>query len=185
MSNDLFPTTITIHRSTDLPDRQLTRRSPEDATHLRAVAIWDAPKMRGGRWVSIVNATDLATLQQFWAEHQATEIDFRWPWSQAWVGLFVGTGDGSTTAFDLPIYDGSDHTIKVDGSEVATVTIGDGTGANSRDRVTFTDNTPASNALVTLDATGYRQIEALLSGPWAPQLRGAAHYLVSLQIDEV
>ena len=76
-----------------------------------------------------------------------------------WDGLFVGTGDGSSTIFDLPGKTTSSETIYNDGSAVlaADYTILVGGGTEDADRVQF-DTAPAANDIITCDFTGYMRI---------------------------
>lgn len=74
-----------------------------------------------------------------------------------WEGLGVGTGDGSTTIFDLPGKSTSSQKIYINGVEqVVTVqySILIGGGAENSDRVRFV-TAPAVNEIISCDFAGY------------------------------
>jgi len=78
-----------------------------------------------------------------------------------YVGEYVGTGDGSTTVFNLPCRTSSGRTLYLDaaaqsdgGVDYTFAALG---GADGADKVTFTA-APDSGARITLDFTGYLKI---------------------------
>lgn len=75
------------------------------------------------------------------------------------VGLYIATGDSSTTIFDIPGQSTSSRTLYVNGVETATgFTYLSGGGDGSSDRVEFT-TAPSLGAIITIDFTGYLRIK--------------------------
>lgn len=75
------------------------------------------------------------------------------------VGLYLGTGDASTTIFDIPGQSTSSRTLYVNGAETATgFAYLSGGGDGSSDRVEFS-TAPALGAILTIDFTGYLRIK--------------------------
>lgn len=75
--------------------------------------------------------------------------------------LYIGTGDGTTTTFDIPGRSTSAHAIYVSGAETdsADYTILTGGGSSNSDRITF-DTAPTSGSIITCDFTGALRIRA-------------------------
>lgn len=71
------------------------------------------------------------------------------------VGGYCGTGDGSTTIFDIPGRSTSSRTIYADGvDETSNVSFLTGGGSSNSDRVEF-NVVPSSGKVITADFTGY------------------------------
>lgn len=109
-----------------------------------------------------LSAADFATLWNFYNARGGSYEAFYFYTlvsTEAWTGLFVGTGDGSTVTFDIPGKSTSSQAIYVNGVVVAeadyTMVVGGGT--ESSDRVTF-DTAPALNDIITCNFTGYMRI---------------------------
>lgn len=85
-----------------------------------------------------------------WNGWDSSPVGVRWP------KLYVGVGNGSTTVFDLPMKSSSSGTAYVAGSSAAG-TLGAGTGADGRDRFTFSV-APAADAVIEWQATGRRGV---------------------------
>lgn len=73
------------------------------------------------------------------------------------VGMYCGTGDGTTDTFDLPGRSTSSRTAYIDGAEEATATFLTGGGTESADRVEFVSAPPAGT-IITADFTGHLRI---------------------------
>lgn len=72
--------------------------------------------------------------------------------TQAYTNEYVGTGDGVTTAFNLPCKDISTRTVYVNGSSVAA-TIATGAGADGADLIRF-GTAPTNAERITISFTG-------------------------------
>ena len=71
------------------------------------------------------------------------------------VGEYCGTGDGSTTIFDIPGRSTSSRTVYVDGvDETSNVSFLTGGGSSNSDRIEFS-SAPAAGGIITIDFTGY------------------------------
>lgn len=71
------------------------------------------------------------------------------------VGEYCGTGDGSTTIFDIPGRSTSSRTVYTDGVDVTSgVSFLTGGGSSNSDRVDF-NSAPTAGGIVTIDFTGY------------------------------
>ena len=122
-----------------------------------------------------LSAADLATLENFFRETaQGMLVDFcvTDPLERAWTDVYVGTGDGSTTVFDLPMKNSSAYTVYDDA--VAKTgggthyTFGDGTGTDGRDKITWVA-APSDGNRLSLDATGNRAWAVIFASdelPW-------------------
>jgi hypothetical protein len=75
------------------------------------------------------------------------------------LGLYVGTGDGSTTTFDIPGRSTSITQVYKDNFGIGFFwwVSHSGGGAGNSDRITF-DNAPDEGVIVTVDFTGYLRI---------------------------
>jgi len=85
------------------------------------------------------------------------------PVGRYWSKLYVGTHDGSTTTWDLPIKSSSSRTLYVNGvakTSGVDYTFSAGTGIDGRDRVTGLSGT--NGHIIELTATGRRAINASL-----------------------
>jgi len=114
----------------------------------------------GYEWISKEEAR---TLWEFYkARAGAYEaFNFFHPWSDTYDGEYVGTGDGSTTVFNLPAENSSDYTVYVDGVEQTgggdDYTFSAGGGTDGADKITFT-SAPAAGKRITYDFTGNLKI---------------------------
>jgi hypothetical protein len=81
------------------------------------------------------------------------------PETEAWSGLYIGVGDGSTVTFDIPGKSTSAVTIYNNGEAVSAgdYTLLTGGGAESADRVTF-DTAPAEGDVISCSFTGYMRV---------------------------
>lgn len=71
------------------------------------------------------------------------------------VGEYCGTGDGSTTIFDIPGRNTSSRTVYSDGVDVTSdVSFLTGGGSSSSDRIEF-NTAPTAGKIITIDFTGY------------------------------
>lgn len=110
-----------------------------------------------------LSPSDASTLLKF---HEARyggyeAFDFYDFHKRQWANVYVGTGTGSTAAFDLPIRTvwTLAPTIYLDGVEVgaSNYTISDNDGTNGRDKVTFDGGQePDAGKIITCDFTGIR-----------------------------
>jgi hypothetical protein len=84
--------------------------------------------------------------------HDNATVGVRWP------ELYVGTHDGTTTTWDLPIKTSTSRTLYRAGAAMTgggvDYTFGSATGADGRDRVTGLAGTAGD--IITLDAVGLR-----------------------------
>ena len=101
------------------------------------------------------------TLWNFYAARRGTYEAFMFytPDAAEWNGCYIGIGDGTTVAFDIPGKSTNSHDIYSNGIEVADAdyAISYGGGDCLSDIVTF-DTAPSENAILTCDFTGYLRI---------------------------
>lgn len=114
-------------------------------TQAQAQTVWDFYMARRGSYEAFY-VYDLAILGLDSWSHDA---------------LYLGTGDGSTTTFDIPGRSTSSQKIYNAGTEVdsADYSILTGGGSSNSDRVTF-DTAPDSGDILTCDFTGALRIRA-------------------------
>jgi len=122
-----------------------------------------------------LSTADMATLENFFRETaQGMLVDFCLadPLSRAWTDVYVGTGDGTTTVFDLPFKNATSRTVynaavaKTGGG--TDYTFGDGTGTDGRDKITW-NSAPTTGNRLSLDATGNRAWAVIFASddlPW-------------------
>ena len=122
-----------------------------------------------------LSTTDMATLENFFRETaQGMLVDFCLadPLSRAWTDVYVGTGDGSTKVFDLPMKNATSRTVynaavaKTGGG--TDYTLGDGSGTDGRDKITW-NSAPTAGNRISLDATGNRAWATIFASddlPW-------------------
>mgnify|MGYP001113681206 CR=1 FL=1 len=72
------------------------------------------------------------------------------------VGLYVGGGDGDTTAFSLPGKEITNETIYINGSSYSSAdyNISTGAGADGSDLLNFSSGAPGSTDVITCDFNG-------------------------------
>ncbi len=135
-----------------------------------------------------LSAADFATLENFFRETaQGMLVDFCLtdPLSRTWTDMYVGTGDGSTTVFDLPFKNSSSYTVynagvaKTGGG--VDYTFGDGTGTDGRDKITW-NSAPADGNRISLDATGNRAWAVIFASDELPWERTHASQRDSVQV---
>ena len=86
-----------------------------------------------------------------------------YPNTNTYVTEYVGTGDGSTTVFNLPSKSASSYTLYVDGAAKTgggtDYTFSSGGGTDGADKVTFAGGSiPADGARVTWSFYGYLKV---------------------------
>jgi hypothetical protein len=109
-----------------------------------------------------LSASDLSTLENFYretAEGMVNSFTLTDPLSRAWLDVYVGTGDGTTTVFNLPMKNSTSYTVYKAGVTQTGggthYTFGSGTGTDGRDKITFV-TAPTGGDRISLDATGNR-----------------------------
>jgi len=126
---------------------------------------WLYPKRMLTLHYKNLSKSEALTLWQFYlarkGPHEA--FSFFYPLSNTYTGEYVGTGDGSTTAFNLPCKTASSYTLYVDGVSQTgggvDYTFDALGGADGADKVTFTA-APADGTRITWDFTGYLKVRA-------------------------
>lgn len=90
-------------------------------------------------------------------------FSFFYPYSDVYIGEYIGTGDGTTTTWNLPVKTGSSYTVYIDGSSVSgggvDYTYTSGGGGDGEDLIAFTV-APNSGTRLTMDFTGILKIRA-------------------------
>jgi hypothetical protein len=90
-----------------------------------------------------------------------TAFNFFLPYSDTYVKEYVGTGDASTTVFNLPAKTSSSYTLYVD--DVAKTaggvdwTFASAGGTDGADKATF-NSAPAAGAYITFSFTGFLKV---------------------------
>jgi hypothetical protein len=89
-------------------------------------------------------------------------FNYFYPLSGAYEGEYVGTGDGSTTIFNLPCTGAFGYTVYLDGieqTEGVDYTFTAEGGADGADKTEF-NVAPAAGEYITIDFTGYLKVHA-------------------------
>ncbi len=71
---------------------------------------------------------------------------------------YVGTGDNSTTIFNLPARDVENLTVYLDGSSTSAYTLTARAGGNGRDKIEFS-TAPGADVVITADYLGRKYVE--------------------------
>jgi hypothetical protein len=126
---------------------------------------WLYPKPEVGpikyEWIT---KADFRTLWEFYQARAGGfgEFNFFFPNQNIWVGIYIGTGDGSTDVFNLPCKTSSSRTLYVDGdsqTEGVDYAFTAGGGVDGADKVDFSGGvTPAAGEYITLDFTGLLKV---------------------------
>lgn len=111
------------------------------------------------RQISKINAR---TIWQFFQSRAARYETFNFflPHTDSYEGEYVGTGDGSTTIWNLPAKTASSYTVYIDGNaqtDTIDYTITASGGADGADVISFSV-APSSGERITFDFTGYLKI---------------------------
>ncbi|MBW2024369.1 MAG: DUF2460 domain-containing protein [Deltaproteobacteria bacterium] len=109
-----------------------------------------------------LSQSDIRTLWQFYLDRSGSYEAFNWfhPYSNTYEGEYVGTGDGSTTVFNLPSKSATSRTLYIDGvsqTEGTNWTFTSEGGADGADKCEFT-TAPNSGQRITFDFSGYLKV---------------------------
>lgn len=164
----LFPTTPVPSENSDFNDTFFTVSGGDDwedgTLQTRAARVY--PVFRANLVYNPTGSpySTFATLYQFFCTMKGKFGTFSYRdftgWDQggiAWPYLFVGVGDGSTTAWDVPMYGSTSRTLYKNGSSTS-FSFASGSGVNGRDRVTSV--TAADGDILEWGATGQRMVSA-------------------------
>ena len=123
---------------------------------------WLYPKRRVTLRYRLIAKSDAETLWEFYLARKGKyeSFNFFFPHSDSYEGEYVGSGDGSTTVFNLPSKSGASYAVYIDSvaqSEGSDYTFGSGTGTDGADKVTFV-SAPEEGERITYDFTGNLKI---------------------------
>jgi len=125
---------------------------------------WLFPKRDIGplKYPNITKANARTLWQFFQARAGAYEL-FSWfdAYADDYVGEYVGTGDGSTVLFNLPVKSASAYTVYIDGITQTgggtDYTFNSGAGSDGEDSITFV-SAPSAGERITADFTGILKV---------------------------
>ena len=123
---------------------------------------WLYPRRNLKLTYAYLTFTEVSTLWEFYLARKGSyeAFNFFFPFSETYVGEYVGTGDGSTVIFNLPAKTSTHYKVYIDSvaqTESTNYTFGSGTGADGEDKVKFTA-APTDGARITYDFTGYLKV---------------------------
>lgn len=116
----------------------------------------------GYKWLSLA---DGSTLWQFYLDRKGAFEAFNLFYSRSdtYEGEYVGTGDGSTTVFNLPAKSATGFVLYKNGVEQSAggvdYTFGSGSGADGADKVTFVA-APSDGDRIICDFTGILKVRS-------------------------
>lgn len=115
---------------------------------------WLYPKRNITLKHAYVSKTNARAIWNFYNARKGSYEAFNYfvPFADAYTSEYIGTGDATTTAFNLPSKDISTRTVYVDGSSIAA-TITTAGGADGADLITF-GTPPADGTRITISFTG-------------------------------
>ncbi len=107
----------------------------------------------------LLTVADARTLWQFYKDRQGRYGSFYFylPYSETYENEYIGTGDGSTTTWDIPGKTVSSYTVYNDGSaqtDTVDYNITQGAGTEGAAQIVFTV-APNAGEQLTIDFTGY------------------------------
>jgi len=107
-----------------------------------------------------VTKTQAATIWQFYQARAGSYEAFNYfvPNADSYVREYIGTGNSSSTSFNLPACEMTSYTVYVDGSSIAA-TIATGAGADGADLIKF-DTAPTSGERLTITFAGRLKVHA-------------------------
>ena len=132
---------------------------------------WLYPRRRISLAFKGLSLADAKTLWAFYIARGGSFEAFNWfhPFSNTYVGEYVGTGDGSTANFNLPSKDASSRKLYIDSDEqtegVNWTFTAEG-GADGADLCELT-TAAASGQRITFDFTGYLKIHCRFDEDYA------------------
>lgn len=125
---------------------------------------WLYPKREvGPLQYTNIDKADAETLWQFYLDRKGAYEVFNFfdANSDNYEGEYVGTGDGSTTVFNLPGKSTSSRTVKIDGvsqTEGVDYTFSALGGTDGADEITF-GSAPNEGEYITIDFTGILKVQ--------------------------
>jgi len=145
---------------------------------------WSAPKWDVSLVYNAIRSTDVDKLLAFYdARRGAYEaFSFYDPFTASgYTSVYCGTGNGTSTAFDIPGKQTSGQVVRVNGSTVA-FTVSTGTGADGADRILL-PSPPAAGAVVTCSFSGKLRIRCRFSeDSFEREYREAGRYRVRVSL---
>jgi hypothetical protein len=139
---DGYPSGVQLARAGRLYQVYACSMRYDNISYTSLQTLWDFHRSMRGR-LTTFTFTD-------WAGWDATPTGIAWP------KLYIGTTDGVTTGFDVPMKSSSSYTLYRAGSALTPVTdysFGSGTGVDGRDKITLV-SAGASGDLLEWVATG-------------------------------
>lgn len=131
----------------------------EELGHPSRKKKWLFPRRNPKVKYQSISKANAATLYQFYINRGGSHEAFNlfYPIINTYVQEYVGTGDGSTSVFNLPSKQAYSYTLYVNGSPTGFSFSSEG-GADGADRATV--SAPADGAKITFSFTGYLKIRA-------------------------
>lgn len=119
---------------------------------------WLYPKRNVTLRHAYVTKAGARTIWQFYNARQGAYEAFNYfvPFADAYVSEYVGTGDATTTGFNLPCKDISTYTVYVDGASISA-TLATAAGTDGADHLRF-GTAPADGSRITASFTGRLKI---------------------------
>ena len=153
----VFPATPIANYPFDLEQEWLTIISPFDGGNEQRRRKIQFPRFNMTLTWSNLTAAEANTLWNFYNQCSGAyeTVYYVLPWVDTYTGLYVNTGDGTTTIFDLPGVSTGSRALYINGSlQSSGFSYLTGGGVASADRVSFSV-APAAGQVITVDFTGY------------------------------
>jgi hypothetical protein len=153
----VFPASPIANYPFDLEAEWMTIVSPFDGGNEQRRRKIQFPRYNMTLTWNNLTAAEMATLWNFYNSCSGAyeTVYYVLPWIETFTGLYVNTGDGSATIFDLPGVSTSSRAIYLNGTvQGGGFSYLPGGGVANADRVSFT-GAPAAGVVITADFTGY------------------------------
>jgi hypothetical protein len=186
----VFPDIKAFYGSEIIPTFNTLKLGPTDGDFIQRRKKRTVPLYQFRLKFNVLSQSDIKTLYDFFISMSGCygsfaffDFDYR-DWS-----IIVGTGDGSTTSFDLKGKETYNRIVKVNGiqkTEGTDYTFYQGLGADGQDKITF-NSAPATGDIIIADFTGRRYFPNCIFLEDVMSIESFSHLLYStgLTIQEV
>lgn len=159
----IFPDTPVPVYPFDLEMEFKTLISPYDSGDEQRRSKWQFPKYNFNLTFDNLSLSDVRTLWEFYQTCKGAydTVYYFLPWTDAYMGLYMGTGTGAVGTYDFPGKSTSGHRVYLDGVlQVQGVNywVLTGGGQGNADRAIFQAYVPAG-VVVTADMAGFLRVK--------------------------
>ncbi|MEE9356483.1 MAG: DUF2460 domain-containing protein [Methylococcaceae bacterium] len=160
-----FPSTPTPSYDIDIWPEEKTYITPLQFGQEQRRQVWLFPRRHIRLEYNVISAFDMDTLWNFFREVNGRKDDFWffWPFSDAYIGEWVGRGDDSTRLFDLPAKETVEGNlvVYVGGTEPSVLDWINNGAFDTGDFTGWTQNSSTINSTDALSTSYCSELEAI------------------------